>query len=859
MCKNEYQNIKEKIPALRLTNEMKYSLQYGSSHLTAVHEKSGVECDYEWLVDVVIVHVISVVYPGNVQSLKVSWKQILQLNGGPSPQLRIKISWHLFESEHGQRGYPSYLQGVINYSPDDCFSGEDKRTAKILLRKFIWCEKLNASYVENKNYLLSERLFSSDITCVGMSSNKRFVAVGQEDGTVSVLELPELNELCRLSTGSSVPCCTFSYDNTILLYGRLGRCFDVGANRERSFFHNSDERFLSSAFSLSDQRLLTANGCTTIKLWDITEQCLLALLRGAGPVDCCIFSKSGLFIIGRLSRPSRFCESSDSMIVWNAITLQRIDQRNAAILQTDEVTIMQEKLIREIDGLDCVTCFCSEYNNVGIDKSSNKPTREIIISTNKSDVDVYALPKSLPVAQFRGGVYFSCSLFVTNFKGVDCIWGFNRQSLKIIDPLHLTKLAVHDLSIVSPSFLPRHRSSEFWERNMTAINQNSVLYKDRRELLVFNLPPKQQRPNSSSLSSLGCVVTCSFSPDGSHLASCTTDGTVSIWSVHKCRVVQRFTWCGKQLSACWWSTEFLWIFHFAKDIPTLSNYPVDQQLKIRVSEGKHQPVDFTRQEILTFSEIIVFTEGVLIFRCLNSPTKVLNISDTGVKTSLSLSREQQIECAAVSPGGSTILAAGVGMFRIWRRNVKSPKEYEKWKENQFPYKDRNSSTGIISYSGCRSMKCCMTSDGKIGLISSESVMQEDIVYFSSECNQSDPCDRKEGKIIYIVLNMDTGDITNYYFDSLFHNFQRATAYHISDFNIFISENFFVVRGWSNNCTTVNVFDIDSGKLVASLSETKTLEGHQELDQDTTFSQESNILAVPRNNGFVHFIKIHVPE
>ena len=66
---------------MTMTNEMKYSLSYGSSHLLFVDEKRRDDNDYKWLVDIVIVHLISFVFHSYfIQDLKEAWEEIVTRN-----------------------------------------------------------------------------------------------------------------------------------------------------------------------------------------------------------------------------------------------------------------------------------------------------------------------------------------------------------------------------------------------------------------------------------------------------------------------------------------------------------------------------------------------------------------------------------------------------------------------------------------------------------------------------------------------------------------------------------------------------------------------------------------------------------
>ena len=52
------------------------------------------------------------------------------------------------------------------------------------------------------------------------------------------------------------------------------------------------------------------------------------------------------------------------------------------------------------------------------------------------------------------------------------------------------------------------------------------------------------------------VTWSSFSPDGSRLATCTSDGCIDIWNAHTSEVKQHFKQGeGKLPFACWWVSK----------------------------------------------------------------------------------------------------------------------------------------------------------------------------------------------------------------------------------------------------------------------------------------------------------------
>ena len=154
----------------------------------------------------------------------------------------------------------------------------------------------------------------------------------------------------------SVSCLAFSPDCSILLYSFLGSCLDVKLGEKISFFPHYPETFSSCSFSPSGRRLVTADGSSFVKLWDVNEKDLLMCIDSGNDeeVDKCFFSGCGLFVIDRITNETEdssmnwedlvsensslnseetvdsHLDSEDvggSLLIWNALTLQRVDRR----------------------------------------------------------------------------------------------------------------------------------------------------------------------------------------------------------------------------------------------------------------------------------------------------------------------------------------------------------------------------------------------------------------------------------------------------------------------------------------------------------------------------------------------------
>ena len=141
--------------------------------------------------------------------------------------------------------------------------------------------------------------FSPEVTAVGVSSNKTLAAVALQDGTICILSLPGLVKLWQYSTQcKSIYCCTFAPDDSFVLYGKLETVLSIEEKNEAPFFCGKVERFKSCAFSPNGKRLVTNDGSSSVKLWDVVKQCLISVLYAGVPLHCCYFTNTGLFIIG---------------------------------------------------------------------------------------------------------------------------------------------------------------------------------------------------------------------------------------------------------------------------------------------------------------------------------------------------------------------------------------------------------------------------------------------------------------------------------------------------------------------------------------------------------------------------------
>ena len=621
LCEQVFEEIRNTVVSgreLKLTCEMTHALDYGHMYLMRCNLKDS----FHWLVDMIIVYVILYYHPKNTGVLPFLWRDVVRSDEEFSLKLRQRISWHLAEfsiiNEELMNLTPCcYLEIVLDHSPEGCFTEDERKIAEVILGKFSRYVRRYSVSTECLKPLLVKP-FASSITAVGVSSSMKLAAVAMADGTLCVFSLPELVKLFHHFTGSDhICCCTFAPEDLFVLYGKLDTALSIAHKKEVSFFHGKEERFKSCAFSPNGKRLVTNNYSRIVKVWDVVKQSLLWSLCADVSLECCFFSKTGLFIIGDTKDAVK-----DSYCVWNSITFQRVDLRGsfAGSVRTDDQRRRSEK---------CSRC-CGQAQ------------RELIRCRRLGN---------------STGMY----------NDMDCIFYLHeQQSLHVIESVHLTALAAWGLFIRNFGVSPVD--------NITMIENNLWLSCDREKLVVFISEPPIE--TQSCLSSPTSVLWCTFSPDGARLASCTSDGFVNMWNVDSCRIYQRFeSNVGTWLAACWWSDTYLFVCYFNDEMPSLSKYPVDENFMIMVSQIVPVSLCAFVNESPAFSSILDFSEGYISFACGETkPVKVLEVSKTDHPENVVLPGIRSMMNIAVSPGASVIIGTD-HHCSVWKRNEANPLEY----------------------------------------------------------------------------------------------------------------------------------------------------------------------------------------
>ncbi|XP_028402236.1 uncharacterized protein LOC114525210 isoform X2 [Dendronephthya gigantea] len=657
LCEKGFQEIVENVRSgleVKFTNDVEYALKHGLKHL----EKCEMEEGVFWSVDVIIVCYMLTVNDSDV--LLRFWLTILQCSWIKKEDLRACISYHVsefgplesaleFVIEHYEYSKQflstvvsqSYLQGVLTHSPEGYFSVDEKKIAETLLSNV-------SPFVESNSYevlVLPRAVWKhSDfglITAVALSNDAKRVAVVIEN-FIHVLSLPTLVEIMNYSTKlKRISCCTFSPDDSLILFGKLETAFNIAGRKEVPFFPGNEETFETCAFSRNGKRLVTSDGSNTIKLWDVAKQKMLSSLCAGFPVRWCSFSVTGLFIIGNSDSLS---DPGYSLCVWNAITLQRSDKRKLSQGEREKPDVLKST--------KCERCFQRVFEALN--------SKHLEIRKSWTQYDMFLCP-------------WIC-------KGVVCIFSEEFCYSSDTESIPLTAIVAWNYLLAAPD-------NRFRAIKIPALEDNLWLYSDFVKLIVFKtLAPKQAQ---LCLSQATVVYSSSFSPDGSRLASCNSDGYINVWNVYTSQVEQRFkiSQCGSRF-LCWWSEDFLFVISEFNEIPKLTRYPVDDNLEIVFTHSQDVALENFSEDLSEFRQEgwsdglyskpkVGFSEGFVSLALGGfKPAIVLDVRDVDGPVMLNLPGIEPEMEMEISPGGAFISGCNKNECYIWKRNTKKPTSYE---------------------------------------------------------------------------------------------------------------------------------------------------------------------------------------
>ncbi|XP_046857835.1 uncharacterized protein LOC124451253 [Xenia sp. Carnegie-2017] len=299
------------------TAMIKYTLKNGVHHMI----ECGENVDFSWAVDVKVLCARLIGETMNTIRLELS-EIIKKIRTFLRTDVLEEQLFHLFMTM-SPRSYMIddslfYLQTIANRIHG---SNEKRLLTRDLLKqgKFVWFEDLHSTYLTNHHHLTVS--LRANVTSLCVSSNEELLAVGYDNGQISIFELPECKQQRTLGTvldnsklykWDSVNTLMSRYD--IYDYPTLKDfCFELGI-------------ICCCSFSPTGNRLVTSDGSNEVKLWDVSNGRLLLCLQSDDVVNRCSFSDSGLFITAKYEKHYKGL-SKDVFTAWNSLTLQRIDRR----------------------------------------------------------------------------------------------------------------------------------------------------------------------------------------------------------------------------------------------------------------------------------------------------------------------------------------------------------------------------------------------------------------------------------------------------------------------------------------------------------------------------------------------------
>jgi WD40 repeat protein len=650
ICKKVFDQIisSSTFSSSKLRPMTRYALTHGISHMI----QSGSKTSCHLSVDVRIVHARITNQIGEFE-MEREWKKIVENSPSSlsSEQLQ-ELDWHikLFEDLQFRSGDSGpYLQSVANRI--DC-SNETRLLARSLLEQghHFWFEDLDATKLTN--HFCKSISLRTDVTCMCASSDEQFVAAGYKDGWISIFRVPDFQEVHTFDTSPKYMHLDRYYTNSVSVVS-----------------------LWSCSFSPSSVRLITCDGSEKVKLWDVNSGSLLARLEAGGPVDCCSFSECGLFIVASKElkgnrRSDVFIDDTDVFIVWNALTLQRVDRRN--------IGSTQQRLDEH-----------NRYSSFRLLADRNNKS-ELLLSRNDDYMDILQLFGAPVVQQYKP---FSSPVLLnttTRSHWRDCVLHHTKESIKLTDTFLYEKC---------PCDVKEGRPGPVTVQKLYVVPFANKL----NIFSVANQPSMSIQP--SFVPEQYVISCCCFSPDGSFLATCARL-SILIWDTKFCTVIQV---CRLRNFAegCWWSESLLWIYDcpFLK-IPDLVKIPISDGRTLEPSGARRVEIDWEPRELLTFSDVLIFIDQ-------ENSVNVARIKNGELQYVEKLPVDNRIICAAVSPCNSIILMASSKLtFHVWKEDQTSQPLH--WVasntgklRDSSPLKD---SEGIVY------CKCCITSDSTKGVL-----------------------------------------------------------------------------------------------------------------------------------------------
>ncbi|XP_046858221.1 uncharacterized protein LOC124451658 [Xenia sp. Carnegie-2017] len=611
------------------TPMIQYALKNGIHHMIEYSEN----VDFSWAVDVKVVYARFMFVEGI--DLNTIRSELLKITKDIRTFLRKdvleELLFHLFMTKRDEiyKIDDSLLICLQSFANRIHGSNERRLLARDLLKqgRFSWFEDLDTTYLTNHHHLTVS--LCANVTCLCVSSNEELLAVGYENGQISIFELPEFTERCILDT---------ALDDTRLKewdeYVKFKCRYDIYDHS--SFIAYSFERgnICCCSFSPTGNRLVTSDGSTKVKLWDVNNGRLLSCLQSDDVVNHCSFLDSGLFITAK-----HRSYSEDVFTAWNSLTLQRIDRR----------------CVVDYQKLQC-TDKCSEFFVTELVKTSN----------------VFQFPKAIEISKKN---YSLRSYSLTTHHYRDCIYYHTNQVVKHSKIIQFSKYGDQGEIKFNLPFVECQCVRRFVEK------VHPISFKEFYVVPYFsglNIFKTDHLWRPSLIFERFEIKCCCFSPDGSFFAAFAVGDHVNIhiWSIERCTIIQTVPMQLKDAEGCWWSDGLLWIWdgsdHLMK-ISTSSENFVDS------TQAKYVNIGFKPMEILTFGDVLVCKDY-------KGFVQVVRITKGEIQYNKRLPVDSfELETAAVFPDNSAILTVKEKEYTLWKWGNNSNEFYlESWHTAEIP-------------------------------------------------------------------------------------------------------------------------------------------------------------------------------
>ena len=353
----------------------------------------------------------------------------------------------------------------------------------------------------------------------------------------------------------------------------------------------------------------------------------------------------------------------------------------------------------------------------------------------------------------------------------------------------------------------------------------SKIFSDEEKYIAKNILNHHVRCWFEELNPLHCtpninVTACAFSPDGSHLVSCATDGKIHIWNINPFDVVKEVSSDCEHAICCFWTDEISIFRHVGSDL-VLLKYRVNQDSNVEVNKMTKETFGTDKTTPLAFSP------KAFIYRCANDSKIKVQYFDGRNEIPIPIPELNTMEKFAVSRDGLLIIAANKENFEIWKINGNTPTKCHLAKSDRFLEK--------AIYKCCKynitTFGCSIPCDENYGII-------------SCLCSQ-DHHEEPEPHMLFINTESGRTILTHPAFSSM--DWYPPNAILAVDK---INETFLCQSG-----KRIAVYLIGIKGPLAHFEHN----GYPDYYKVGSICRSDNIIALPQKSGGICLVKLHLPR